>query len=44
MDGTKVSGAAGVRNGVKQMDFIVLAGCIKEIQIYMLGEIGRAHV
>ena len=43
MDGTKVSEAGGVRNGVKQMDFIVSVGCIKEIRIYML-EIGRAHV
>ena len=37
LDGTKVSEAGGVRNGVKQMDLTVSVGCIKEIRIYMLG-------
>ena len=35
LDGTKLSGATGVKNRVKLMAYIASAGCIKEMQIYM---------
>ena len=37
-DVIKLSGASGVKNGVKQMDYTVSVGCIKETCTHMIRE------